>query len=59
MNLGVLSNNNSPKCMIKIVLDSVKKRHNVVRTEHAVNRLARSSIYLFISHTNIIVNYLS
>ena len=28
----VLSNNNSPKCIIEIVLDSVKKRHNVERT---------------------------
>ena len=36
----VLSNNNIPKSMIKIVLDPVKKRHSVVQTDHATNGLA-------------------
>ena len=44
----LLSNNNRPTCMIKIVLDSVKNRYNVRLTDHTTNGLARSSLSLSI-----------
>ena len=39
----VRSFNNSPKCMIKIFLESDKFSHKARVTEHATNRLARKS----------------
>ena len=46
MESRVRSFNNSPKCMIKIFLESDKFSHKAGVTKHATNSLARKSHYL-------------